>query len=139
MNEKAISANAVPENRRTTFLPKYFTPLLMIRAESMIYGHAGNLSKDYEGAFWEFYELSNGGFYVAPRREGAFDVFVNGNGYEGEVSADAFGVIVTLFVLGSLVWIGNEALREKFTAHYYELREFAKDHAEAAAIFRAID
>jgi hypothetical protein len=64
---------------------------------------------------------------------------VHGNGYEGEVSADAFGIIVTLFVYGALAWVGNEALREKFSNHYHQLRDFAIRHAEASAILSAID
>ena len=85
------------------------------------------------------YALSNGGFYVAPETDKRFTVHVPGNDYEGEVSADTFGVIVTLFVLGSLVWIEDEALREKFGDHYHQLRDYVKEHDEAGAIFRAID
>jgi hypothetical protein len=136
---KIITAAAVPTVDRMRFLPEFFTPRLMMKAEAMIYQQASQLCADYNGALWAFYRLSNGGCYVAPETDKRFKVFVPGNDYEGEVSADAFGVIVTLFVFGSLCWIDNEALREKFTDHYHQLRDFAKDHAEAGAIFRAID
>jgi hypothetical protein len=134
-----VVAKSVPVVHRLRFPPKYFGERLMMRAEAMIYGQAAALSRDYNGGLWEFYDLSNGGFYLAPIRAERFNVSVQGNDYEGEVGADAFGVIVTLFVLGSLCWIDNEELREKFSDHYHQLRDYAKDHAEAGAIFRAID
>jgi hypothetical protein len=136
---KTITAKAVPETHRLSFLPEFFTVRLMMKAEAMIYQQADLLSVDYQGGLWTFYKLSNGGFYVAPDTEKRFTVYVPGNDYEGDVSADAFGVIVTLFVLGGLVWIDDETLREKFSDHYHQLRDYAKDHAEAGAIFRAID
>jgi hypothetical protein len=134
-----ITAKPVPQRQRLGFLPDAFTPRLMIRAEGMIYQQAGTLCEGYEGGIWTFYRLSNGGFYLAPQSVKPFNVLVASNDYEGEVSADAFGIIVTLFVYGSLCWIDNEALREKFSEHYHQLRNFAKDHPEAGAIFRAID
>ncbi|MBB5469384.1 hypothetical protein HDG32_005531 [Paraburkholderia sp. CI2] len=134
-----ITRNEVPPTARLAFLPKFFEARLMMRAEAMVYDQAGIMSADYNGGLWTFYTLSNGGFYLAPETDKRFTVYVPGNDYEGEVSADAFGVIVTLFVLGSLVWIDDEALREKFSDHYHQLRDYAKDHDEAGAIFRAID
>jgi hypothetical protein len=135
----AITAKVVPPRQRLAFLPELFTPRLMMQAEGMIYVQAAQLSENYTGGLWTFYRLSNGGFYVAPDTAKRFALEVHSNGYEGEVGADAFGVIVTMFVLGALVWIDNEALSEKFTEHYHQLREFAKDHEEAAQIFSAID
>ena len=134
-----ITTKVVPMRQRLNFLPEFFTPRLMMQAEGMIYTQAAQLSENYTGGLWTFYRLSNGGFYVAPDTEKRFALEVHSNGYEGEVGADAFGVIVTMFVLGALVWIDNEALREKFTDHYHQLREFAKEHEETAQIFSAID
>jgi hypothetical protein len=136
---KTVTAKAVPETHRLSFLPEFFGERLMLKGESMIYQQAELLSLDYKGGLWTFYKLSNGGCYLAPETDTRFNVFVHGNDYEGEVSADAFGVIVTLFVFGALCWIDNETLREKFSDHYHQLRAFAMDHAEAGAIFRAID
>ena len=136
---KTITAKAVPTVERLRFLPEFFSERLMMKGEALIYQQADQLSADYTGGLWTFYRLSNGGCYLAPETDKRFNVFVQGNDYEGEVSTDAFGVIVTLFVFGALCWVDNEALREKFSDHYHQLRDFAKDHAEAGAIFRAID
>lgn len=105
----------------------------------MTYAQASLLCKDYRGGLWAFYRLSNGGFFLAPDSDQRFKVSVAGNDYEGEVSAEAFGLIVTLFVLGTLCWIDNEALREKFSDHYHQLRAYARDHAECAEVLGAID
>ncbi|WP_250477639.1 MULTISPECIES: antirestriction protein [unclassified Caballeronia] len=138
MNQQVV-ATKVPDDRRLAFLPEAFTPRTMMRAEGLVYHQACLLSKQYTGGYWEFFTLSNGGFYLRPTGRERFDVAIGGNGYEGSVSADAFGVIVTLFVYGALVWIDDEALREKFSNHYHQLRAFAIDHAEREAILSAID
>ncbi len=134
-----ITHNEVPASERLAFLPKFFGARLMMRAEAMVYGRAADLSEDYNGGMWTFYTLSNGGFYMAPESAERLKVEVHSNDYEGEVSADAFGVIVTLFVLGTLCWIENEALRKKFSNHFHELHDYALQHEEAGAILRAID
>jgi hypothetical protein len=139
MKTQTITAIAVPTRERLQFLPEFFTPRLMMRAEATIYTCAARLSNDYTGGLWTLYRLSNGGAYVAPETDKRFEVVVEGNGYRGEMSADAFGIVVTLFVFGALVWTDDEALREKFGEHYHQLRAFAMEHDEAAAIFAAID
>ncbi|SAK63707.1 antirestriction protein [Caballeronia pedi] len=136
---KEVIATPVPASKRLAFMPEAFTPRVMIKAEGLVYHQAAMLSRTYQGGLWQFYTLSNGGYYLAPETDKRFPVQVTGNSYEGEVSADAFGVIVTLFVYGALVWIDNAPLREKYSDHYHQLRAFACQHPEANAILRAID
>jgi hypothetical protein len=31
-----------------------------------VYAITGSIADDYDGGYWEFYELSNGGFYMPP-------------------------------------------------------------------------
>lgn len=138
MSDKLV-ATVVPDNNRLAFLPLAFASRMMIRAECMIYQQADLLSDDYNGGLWNFYTLSNGGYYVAPASPASFDVAVDGNGYQGNVSADAFGIIVTLFVYGALAWIPDDTLQDKYSNHYHQLRAFAAEHAEAGAILSAID
>jgi hypothetical protein len=139
VNIPTITAAIVPTRERLNFLPEFFTPHLMMRAEALIFTQAARLSKDYTGGLWTFHRLSNGGAYVAPDTDRRFHVAVDGNGYTGELSADAFGIVVTMFALSALVWTDDEALREKFGEHYHQLRAFAIEHDEAAAILAAID
>jgi hypothetical protein len=95
-----VTASLVASNRRLTFLPTYFGPRLMMRGESLVYAWLRRLSEDYNGGFWNYYELSNGGFYLAPELTGRLCLEVDGNGYSGELSADAAGIVATLFALG---------------------------------------
>lgn len=59
-----------------------------------------------------------------------------GNGFEGELSADASGIVATLFALCKLA---NRYADDKLINQYHWLREFAFGHAEADGIFRVID
>ena len=52
---------------------------------------AERLSEDYHGGYWEFYTLSNGGFYMAPSGDRFYHVTCE-NQFEGDLSEDAFGI-----------------------------------------------
>jgi len=124
-----VTASLVASNRRLTFLPTYFGPRLMMRGESLVYAWLRRLSEDY-----------NGGFYLAPELTGRLCLEVDGNGYSGELSADAAGIVATLFTLGQLA-ADNQGtdVADVLIDRYHFLRDFVRDHAEAAEIFRAID
>jgi hypothetical protein len=47
--------------------------------------------------------LSDGGFYMAPDLADRLEE-VDGNGFRGELSADAAGIVATPFALGQLGW-----------------------------------
>lgn len=112
----------------------------MMRGESLVYAWLRRLSEDYNGGFWNYYELSNGGFYLAPELTGRLCLEVDGNGYSGELSADAAGIVATLFTLGQLAADNQSTdVADVLIDRYHFLRDFARDHAEAAEIFRAID
>ncbi len=64
-----------------------------------MYGVTGKLSSDYHGGYWEFYKLSNGGFYMAQDTGRKFQVFCE-NGFAGELSADALGITADYAELG---------------------------------------
>jgi hypothetical protein len=38
----------------------------MMRVENLIYEFMREMSPDCNGAYWRFFDLSNGGFYMAP-------------------------------------------------------------------------
>lgn len=60
-------ATRVDAGRRFDFLYRQLHTDF-IRFESLAFMHLGNASEDYQGGTWEFYALSNGGFYMAPNR-----------------------------------------------------------------------
>lgn len=67
-------ANLVAENNRLSFLPTFFGQHLMIRGEALVFGWLDRLSEDYNGGYWHFYTLTNGGFYLARRKADGFRV-----------------------------------------------------------------
>lgn len=137
-----IVATRVAEADRLRFLPTYFGPsmLRMLRGEALVFGWMGRLCAAYHGGFWHFYTLSNGGFYMAPEHNGRLRIEVDGNGFAGELSADAAGIVATLFALNQLcAELAGTADADALIDRYHHLAAFASEHAEAAAIYRAID
>ncbi len=136
-----IKASQVPEGDRLSFLPKHFGKLMM-KFEGTVYLWMRRLSTDYTGGYWNFYELSNGGFYMALSGERRFQ-FNSLNYAQEEVSADAAGVIVTMFALNAIIngiaYEEEPDLSENFIEGYYRLRDFAAEHAESRKIFALID
>lgn len=131
-----VTATLVADGDRLSFLPRYFGECLMLRGEATVYRFMDYLSQDYHGGFWNFYTLSNGGFYMSPDYDKRMLVSVEGNGFEGELSADAAGIVANLFALGHLA---TEKQNDRIIDLYYLLREFACDHPEGRMILRAID
>lgn len=131
------AATVVPEARRMAFLPALFGPRLMLIGESAVYQFMCWLApEDYSGGLWRFYERDGQPLFMAPEAEKRFRIICETNGYAGEVSAEAAGIIATLFALSHLP-LRHDA--EQLTEAYGRLYEFAGDHPEAGEIFAAID
>lgn len=136
----AVIASRVLENQRENFLPTYFGTRLFIFGERLVYAWLDRLSVDYNGGMWDFFELSNGGFYMAPHVPGPLRIEVHGNYYSGSLSADAAGLIATLFAVSQLAGqVINSDECGSLIDRYHFLLEFADSHAEGSAIFQAID
>ena len=117
------------------FLPAFFGQAMMI-GEGLVYCWMRNLSEDYQGGYWDYFKLSNGGFYMAPRTSKKFRVLVAGNYFEGELSADAAGIVATLYALCELA---NRTASDRIVDLYHLLRDYASEHPDAGQIFAAID
>jgi hypothetical protein len=105
----------------------------------MVFDMLKRLSRDYEGGMWEFYQLSNGGFYMAPRvvpTDKMFWLEVHGNHFENYVTADAAGVIACMFALCAMSEITED---DAVISNFHLLREFISYHPESAKIWAAID
>jgi len=123
-------------DRRVQFLPRFFSRY-MLKVEARIFAQMGKLCDSYHGGYWNFYELSNGGAFMAPASDKPLLIDVEGNGYHGSLSAEAAGITATLFALSRLSFQHPEA--ELLAERFHQLREFALDHPEASGIFAAID
>ncbi|MDO3386026.1 antirestriction protein [Gilvimarinus sp. SDUM040013] len=133
-----VTAEAVPAEERIDTLPSFF-PSCYLEFELMVFDVARTISKTYQGAsgYWQFYRLSNGGFYMAPHCDGEFEVTIPfGNGFRGSLSADAFGVAVTLY---AYCFIAEKFPDADLADHYARLYDYMSDHKEAGTIWQAID
>lgn len=133
--QESITETVLNESQRLTVLPELFDQHMM-RFEAYVYGWMGRLVQEYDGAYWDMYRLSNGGFYMSPSSLPRYTLCVTSNYFDGELSADATGIVVTLFALNQLVW---EVQKAEIADLYHWLRDYAANHLEAAQIFRAID
>jgi len=135
VTSQRIEAREVANDERLQMLPRHFGRD-MLTVEYAVYAFMRKLATQYTGGYWTFFELSNGGFYLAPACETTFHISVEGNGFEGPMSADAAGITACLFALSHLSFqISNDSIAN----HYHHLRDFALEHAEAGAILAAID
>ena len=136
MTDETISAEAVlDEKQRMEFLPKY-AGKNYLRFETCVYALMDRASRQCQGGFWTFFELSNGGFYMCPDQSQEFLMTWEGNYFEGKMSADSAGVAVTLMALGHF---SCTLEGEDFAEHFHRLRDFALQCAESALIFGFID
>jgi hypothetical protein len=130
-----ITASRVSTSARLDFLPRHFGRHMM-QVESRIYEQLRELAPAYVGGYWHYVNLSNDGCYLSPEGE-TFLIDQPSNYFQGTVSADAAGIIVTLYVLSELSF--KYPQEPPFADHFHQLRDFAAEHAEAALIFAAID
>lgn len=130
-----LTATVVTAGARLAFLPRVLGKHYL-RGEQSVYNYMDYLSPDYNGGQWDFYDLSNGGFYMAPRSAERMQIVVDTNGFSGRMSADAAGIVACLFMLGALsAKTGDDAV----TDSYLRLHAYACQHVEASLILRAID
>lgn len=133
-----ITRQQVVDEQRIEHIAQLFGIHFPLRLEPTVYALAGKLSQDYNGGYWEFYALSNGGFYMAPYADHAFQVVCD-NGYEGVLSADALGIAVCLYAYSHLSFSDIDGFADTCAQQYHWLREYMLEHPEAQAILGAID
>jgi hypothetical protein len=108
-----------------------------LQLEPVVYGITDRMANDYTGAYWNFYTLSNGGFYMAPSEDRIFHVKCQ-NMYDGDLSADALGITACLYSYSNLSFSLSDIARD-YARHYHLLREYSMELAEVAAIVAATD
>ena len=134
--ENAVTASLVPDAGRADFVDGLFGIDFPMRLEPTVFAMAELLAPNYRGGYWQFYALSNGGFYMAPE-PAAFDVVCE-NGYEGTLSAEALGITACMYAY-SQISFNDDRFAAVCAEHYHRLRDFAIGHAEVGAILAACD
>jgi hypothetical protein len=143
-DSQTITRTLVPEPARMAFVDKLFGLSYVLQLEPIVFRFAEQMAENYDYRYWEFFALSNGGFYMAPRSETVFNVSAV-NGFEGQMTADALGIVACLYSYSNLSFGDSNASKGEggFTQtcaeHYHLLREYMFGHAEVRSILRAID
>ena len=132
---EVITATRVPDEDRLNFWSRHVGPKYMLSFERHVFGWMRRLCGDYDGGFWEFYDLSNGGFYIALAGEKKMWLTWPGNYFNDEMSADAAGIVVTLYALNDFA----EQISPAFGEKHRQLYDYIESHPEAQAIYAAID
>lgn len=88
------------------------------------------------GGYWNFYNLSNGGFFMGLNSDKEFHVVNPMNYCDETMSAEAASIGANIYALSA---VGFDSQEPKIGTLYYALYDFAAEHAEARKIFRFID
>jgi hypothetical protein len=132
-----ITRTLAAEADRMAFVDKLFGLSYVLQLEPIVFRFAEQLAENYDYGYWEFFSLSNGGFYMAPRSATVFNVSAD-NGFEGQMTADALGIVACLYSYSNLPF-DEGAFAETCAEHYHLLREFIFGHVEVRSILKAID
>lgn len=138
MTRSQITRQQVSDKNRIQHTAALFGIHYPLNIEPTVYSITSNLAPEYKGAYWEFYSLSNGGFYMAPCSNKAYQVSCD-NAFKGELSADALGIAACLYTYSHLSFTANPNFADICSNHYHWLREYMLENAEASAILSAID
>ncbi|MFT6435110.1 MAG: hypothetical protein ACJAVI_003161 [Candidatus Azotimanducaceae bacterium] len=60
----------VETTERSSFTEELFGPAFPLKIEPFIFHITNTQAQNYNGGYWDFYKLSNGGFYMALDAEG---------------------------------------------------------------------
>ena len=133
-----ITRQLVSDDQRMAVATDFFGVHFPLRIEPVIYGITERMAPDYRGGYWNFWLLSNGGFYMSPMTDQKFAVFCS-NHWEGELSADALGITACLYAYSHLSFSKENPFARVCAEHYHLLREYMLDHPEVSEILGAID
>ena len=132
-----ITKEVVAELDRSDFINGVFGLMFPLCVEPAIFTFASRLSSDYQGGYWQFYSLGNGGFYMAP--DGNDFPVTSENGYRGEMSGEALGICACLYAFSNLSFSEKEGLAKLCGDHYRRLYDYVFEHPESSDILRVID
>jgi hypothetical protein len=132
-----VTRELVPEDRRMAITEKLFGIHFPLQLEPVIYGITDRMAEDYSGGYWDYFELSSGGFYMAPSGDHIYHVKCD-NMFEGDLSADALGITACLYAYSNLSF-SNGGFAQECARQYHRLREYMMEHPEVRGILGATD
>lgn len=132
-----ITKELISDSLRLKALPYFFRQGMML-VEPTVFDLMGKHCKTYSGAYWDFYKLSNGGFFMAPSGQETYALSNADNYADVELSAEAAGIAIALLAYSRLSFTSSSA-SHTFSSQYHWVREFARNHPESTQIFRFTD
>ena len=132
-----VTRKLVPDDQRMAVTERLFGIHFPLRLEPVVFGITEKMATEYNGGYWSFFQLSNGGFYMSPSSDSVFRVACE-NMFEGDLSADALGITACLYAYSHLSFSNGRFARVS-ACHYHRLREFMFEHPEVKAILGATD
>lgn len=129
-----IKRSLWPVKTRMDFYPTFIPKISMV-FEGRVFRYMEKFCTPYCGGYWNFYTLSNGGFYIGLKQPGIVHVENHLNYYKGEMSIDAASIGVNLFALCDCTSNGDKRIIDA----YYHLRDYACIHPEKEQILAFID
>jgi hypothetical protein len=133
-----ITRQLITEDQRINHTAGLFGIHFPMRFEPFVYAVTEGIASEYSGSYWDFYTLSNGGFYMAPASDTIFHVSCD-NGFEGNLSSDALGITTCLYAYSHLSFTGIAPFADTCAQQYHLLRDYMLEHPEARAILGATD
>ncbi|WP_311753874.1 antirestriction protein [Proteus columbae] len=136
--ESAIAVTLVPDEQRLDFWLNHFGAVKgWATFEIVTFTTMGQFCEAYNGGYWEYCTLSNGGAFIYPDiSEEALTLFNMHNGNEAQVSCEAAGIVVCLILYS--IW-SFQTKSELMCDRFYQLRDYGLQHPESTAIFHLID
>ena len=127
--------------QRLSFLPDIFGGDFLA-SEASVYAYAQRYCPEYNGGFWHFYRIQQGGGYMVPDVDNI--LFCNTeNWFEQSVSGEVAGIILTALVLNHRSWLhsrkDNEELCRHFCRRHEQLMAYIDQHPDSSTIWRALD
>lgn len=139
---ETITKTECSEKDRLAFLPSLLGNAFHA-FEKRLYYFANQLVEGYKGGYWDFYKLSNGGFFCqcdSDYREPF--TFNSPNGISHVVTDEVAGIVLCLITLSDLSFVCEERFpddMEKVVNAFHALRDFVGEHEHRAIIYQLID
>lgn len=133
-----VSRKLIPDDQRLSHTAKLFGAHFPMVIEPIIYHITDRMAEAYQGGYWHFYSLNNGGFYMAPDGDNVYQVSCD-NYFVGQLSSDALGITACLYAYSHCSFSRDKVFGKLCADNYHWLRAYMFEHPEVASILRAID
>ncbi len=131
MSDLTITERVVSGTERMNFLPSRLGDATYW-FEAHLYSCMEDTIEDYKGGYWEFVELSNGGFYCRPADDKIYRC-ENIAGETADAKNDVIGLFVTCAALAEVFWRSKD---DRIYQNYKAIREFIDIHPEHRTLWR---